>query len=447
MAGRRLANILSHLRCSPFETVHIGADENVTSLACQRQPHAPLLLNGRRIPASKCLCKNLEGKEAGEGKKCGAGLGRENGEESKVALQFMQDRSISRQPMHVTGDICSKEGLSDAKSRIDAMKSCNGCIKIEDMSISGRELLLPSVSPLFCRGSSDPLDAARRENTGARDAADQRLAANSNESGCVNGEQSQHTRGYTRSDCSNPDRGNGMCNGDSYHHKESGNCRVSGSNTRLEGHVVSDKKQIASISNLEIAYNNPSDTDCSQLSDAEECNKKFQKIDTRVNEDFKELPKRIVSDAFSPQNSPPLRSRSKADQSSSSGNRCSKPVLISASSQDCVFCNIVQGRAPAFKLYEDDHCICILDINPLCYGHSLIIPKAHFPSLEATPPQVAAAMCAVIPLISRVLMDATQRDAFNMVVNNGSAAGQVVFHTHFHIVPRILGDGLWTAEE
>lgn len=112
----------------------------------------------------------------------------------------------------------------------------------------------------------------------------------------------------------------------------------------------------------------------------------------------------------------------------------------------CKFCDVIQGTAPCFKLYEDELCLCILDVNPLCVGHSLILPKSHFPCLEATPPQVAAAMCAAVPLISRALLAATRCDSFNMLVNNGVAAGQVIMHTHFHIIPRCKGDGLWKSE-
>lgn len=74
----------------------------------------------------------------------------------------------------------------------------------------------------------------------------------------------------------------------------------------------------------------------------------------------------------------------------------------------CEFCDIVDGTSPCFKLYEDELCLCVLDINPLSRGHSLIIPKSHFPCLEATPPQVAAAMCAAVPLISSALLAATR---------------------------------------
>ncbi|XP_057534679.1 adenylylsulfatase HINT3-like isoform X1 [Amaranthus tricolor] len=116
------------------------------------------------------------------------------------------------------------------------------------------------------------------------------------------------------------------------------------------------------------------------------------------------------------------------------------------SNLDCVFCQIIQGNSPAFKLYEDDMCICILDTNPLSRGHSLIIPKRHCCSLDATPPSVIAAMCSKVPFISNAIMKATGSDSFNLLVNNGAAAGQVIFHTHIHIIPRKENDCLWASE-
>ncbi|KAK2662609.1 hypothetical protein Ddye_001183 [Dipteronia dyeriana] len=112
----------------------------------------------------------------------------------------------------------------------------------------------------------------------------------------------------------------------------------------------------------------------------------------------------------------------------------------------CVFCRIIRGQSPALKLYEDDTCLCILDTNPLSRGHSLIIPKSHFSSLEGTPPTVVAAMCSKVPFISNAIMKATGCDSFNLLVNNGAAAGQVIFHTHIHIIPRKASDCLWASE-
>ncbi|KAL6214261.1 hypothetical protein ACLB2K_013699 [Fragaria x ananassa] len=120
---------------------------------------------------------------------------------------------------------------------------------------------------------------------------------------------------------------------------------------------------------------------------------------------------------------------------------------------DCVFCKIIRGESPAFKIYEDDICLCILDTHPLSRGfkvlfprHSLIIPKSHFPSLKATPPAVVAAMCSKVPFISSAILKATGSDSFNLLVNNGTAAGQVIFHTHIHIIPRKALDCLWASE-
>ncbi|GLT28127.1 hypothetical protein SLA2020_030820 [Shorea laevis] len=113
---------------------------------------------------------------------------------------------------------------------------------------------------------------------------------------------------------------------------------------------------------------------------------------------------------------------------------------------DCIFCQIIRGEGPALKLYEDDMCLCILDVNPLSHGHSLIIPKAHFSSLNTTPPSVVAAMCSKVPFISNAIMKATGSDSFNLLVNNGAAAGQVIFHTHIHIIPRKESDCLWASE-
>ncbi|CAA6660113.1 unnamed protein product [Spirodela intermedia] len=128
---------------------------------------------------------------------------------------------------------------------------------------------------------------------------------------------------------------------------------------------------------------------------------------------------------------------------------------------NCIFCMIVRGESPAFKLYEDDICLCILDSNPLTPGHSLIIPKSHYTSLKETPPLVVAAMCSIIPLLSNAIMKATKSgnalltnacacmcktDSFNLLANSGVAAGQVVFHTHLHIIPRNENDCLWRSE-
>ncbi|KAK9066030.1 hypothetical protein SSX86_015432 [Deinandra increscens subsp. villosa] len=135
-----------------------------------------------------------------------------------------------------------------------------------------------------------------------------------------------------------------------------------------------------------------------------------------------------------------ILSPSHCTSSSDSDNNCSNLEA------DCIFCKIIRGDAPALKLYEDDECICFLDNNPVSPGHCLIIPRCHFPSLVSTPPSVVAAMCSKVPYISKAVMKATGSDSFNLLVNNGVDAGQVIFHTHIHIIPRRAQDCLWASE-
>ncbi|KAG5567190.1 hypothetical protein RHGRI_002676 [Rhododendron griersonianum] len=134
--------------------------------------------------------------------------------------------------------------------------------------------------------------------------------------------------------------------------------------------------------------------------------------------------------------------------SSVSASNCASASVCEKGNQerDCVFCRIIRGESPALKLYEDDVCLCILDTNPVSRGHSLIIPKSHFPCLQATPPPVIGAMCSKVPFISNAVVKATGCDSYNLLVNNGAAAGQVIFHTHLHIIPRKARDCLWASE-
>ncbi|GAB2254322.1 hypothetical protein Droror1_Dr00022131 [Drosera rotundifolia] len=128
------------------------------------------------------------------------------------------------------------------------------------------------------------------------------------------------------------------------------------------------------------------------------------------------------------------------------GDRVRESSSVNGVDEGCVFCRIVCGKSPAYRLYEDDLCLSILDINPLCRGHALLIPKFHFSSLYVTPPAVIAAMFSKIPFLSNAIMKATGCDSFNLLVNNGAAAGQVIFHTHIHLIPRKASDCLWASE-
>ena len=108
----------------------------------------------------------------------------------------------------------------------------------------------------------------------------------------------------------------------------------------------------------------------------------------------------------------------------------------------CIFCDIVAGKLPAFRLYEDDLFIAILDRFPVNPGHTLIIPKFHaediFGLCEKEAPQIMPLAMKVAAKIKEVL----KPDGFNILQNNGKAAGQEVFHYHLHIIPRFGGDGI-----
>ena len=107
---------------------------------------------------------------------------------------------------------------------------------------------------------------------------------------------------------------------------------------------------------------------------------------------------------------------------------------------NCIFCKIVAGQIPAAKVLETPLALSFLDIGPVAPGHTLLVPKEHFPTLPDTPPDVASALAAELPRLARAVLAATGAPALNVVLNNGREAGQVVDHVHFHLVPRSPGD-------
>ena len=108
---------------------------------------------------------------------------------------------------------------------------------------------------------------------------------------------------------------------------------------------------------------------------------------------------------------------------------------------NCVFCAIAAGEIPCFKVYEDDLVLAYLDISPFAEGHTLVIPKDHTTGLLDTPPETLRNMIVRVQKVAAHLKDALPCDGFNILQNNGPAAGQTVPHLHFHIVPR-LGSGV-----
>jgi histidine triad (HIT) family protein len=110
---------------------------------------------------------------------------------------------------------------------------------------------------------------------------------------------------------------------------------------------------------------------------------------------------------------------------------------------DTIFSKILRGEIPCHKVYEDDHVLAFLDINPLSRGHTLVIPKEIAATLDKLSDDSAAAIGRVLPRIARAILAATGARDFNVLQNNGARAHQAVFHVHFHIIPNAEdGSGL-----
>ncbi len=110
--------------------------------------------------------------------------------------------------------------------------------------------------------------------------------------------------------------------------------------------------------------------------------------------------------------------------------------------EDCIFCKIIQGKIPSAKVYEDDSTVSFLDIMPANKGHCLVVPKSHYESLLEMPEEGLKSLIITSQKIAKALSLSIGNGSYNLVMNNGKEAGQVVAHAHLHIIPRFKGDGL-----
>ena len=108
--------------------------------------------------------------------------------------------------------------------------------------------------------------------------------------------------------------------------------------------------------------------------------------------------------------------------------------------EDCIFCKIVKGEIPCFKVYEDDKVLAFEDINPIAEGHTLIIPKEHARNLWEIPGEDLAAIHLASQKIAHALKEALNPIGVAVLQLNGSGVNQVVMHYHLHLVPRTGGD-------
>ena len=110
---------------------------------------------------------------------------------------------------------------------------------------------------------------------------------------------------------------------------------------------------------------------------------------------------------------------------------------------DCLFCKMAAGEIPVTKIYEDEDVLAFLDIGPISDGHTLVIPKQHFEKLHDCSPEVLGRLSSRLGKIAGAVTAAMNSDGYNVLCNNGRAAGQLIEHLHFHIIARKTGDGLF----
>jgi len=107
---------------------------------------------------------------------------------------------------------------------------------------------------------------------------------------------------------------------------------------------------------------------------------------------------------------------------------------------ECIFCNIKDRKSEAEIIFEDEHVLAFLDIQPVNYGHTLIIPKKHYDNFLTVPKDELDKLIHATQFIAGVVKRSLNADGFNVISNNGNPAGQSVYHFHFHIIPRFDKD-------
>jgi histidine triad (HIT) family protein len=107
---------------------------------------------------------------------------------------------------------------------------------------------------------------------------------------------------------------------------------------------------------------------------------------------------------------------------------------------NCIFCKIVAGQIPCFKLLEDDETIAFMDINPVNPGHALSVAKGHWPTVDVIPSDTLAAVAKTAQRVARAVIGELKPVGVNLLQANGAGAGQSVPHLHIHVMPRRPGD-------
>src|SRR3989344_5845721 len=110
--------------------------------------------------------------------------------------------------------------------------------------------------------------------------------------------------------------------------------------------------------------------------------------------------------------------------------------------ENCVFCSILADRIPSEKLYQQDKITAFLDSAPISKGHTLVIPDRHVTHFDELTETELVGLSKAAALLAPRIVRAVGADGYNLGINNGRAAGQIVTHVHWHVIPRFEGDGL-----
>ena len=109
--------------------------------------------------------------------------------------------------------------------------------------------------------------------------------------------------------------------------------------------------------------------------------------------------------------------------------------------ENCIFCKIIKGEIPSYKVAETEEAYAFLDIGPLSPGHTLVLPKKHIANIFEADPKDLYPVLDLVQKIAAKMKANLKCDGVNILINNGEAAGQSVMHCHWHIIPRKAGDG------
>ncbi|MFX0149690.1 MAG: HIT family protein [Candidatus Hodarchaeota archaeon] len=109
---------------------------------------------------------------------------------------------------------------------------------------------------------------------------------------------------------------------------------------------------------------------------------------------------------------------------------------------NCIFCQIITGEAPSYRIFEDEKTLVFLDIYPIARGHALVIPKVHSETLYEIKAEDIAAVGVTVSRVAKVLKKVLKCDGINVYQGNERAALQEIMHVHFHVIPRWFNDSI-----